>query len=264
MRTQMIGCGAMVLLASLLTSENSTAQGQWQHTLGVDYSTGDYGGDPVDTDILYVPYSLEYETERWEVKATIPWVEIEGPGTVIGAGEGGVVIGDPSEAALTERTESGLGDIWLGATYKVPGSSSRLFYLDLTGKVKLSTADEKKGLGTGEEDYTLQADIFQTYGKVTPFATAAYKIKGDPPGFELKDVVYLSGGLDFEVTEQSHIGASLDFQEATTSTSDERLEFVAYLNQDLNSRWAYTLYGYKGLEDGSPDYGGGLQLIYTP
>lgn len=262
MRTTHKQLGLALLLAAF-SATASADEGQWAFSTGIDYSNGDYGGDPVDTDITFIPFTTSYQTGQWKFKATIPWVRIIGPGTVVGAGDGGVVVS--SGSGLTSRTnESGLGDIWLSATYETQFIPPELFYLDLTGKIKLPTADEDKGLGTGETDYTLQADIFKPLGQFTPFATVAYKIKGDPSGVNLDNVFYLSGGTDFRVSDTSNIGASLDYQEASTSSSDDALDVFAYLNQKVNRNWSYTFYGYKGLEDGSPDYGLGLQTTYKP
>ena len=40
----------------------------------------------------------------------------------------------------------------------VPLVHANPLLIDLTGKVKFGTADENKGLGTGENDYAVQAD----------------------------------------------------------------------------------------------------------
>lgn len=254
--------GSCTVILSLAMSTSVCAeQGQWKYTTGFDYSSGDYGGDPVDTEITYLPFIAAYSAGQWEFKATVPWLQIKGGGTVVGGGDGGVVIG---QGANTTTTESGLGDIWLGATYSVKNTIGDDVFLDLGAKVKLPTADEDKGLGTGETDYTLQADLFKAMGKITPFATLAYKIKNDPPGLTLDNVIYLSGGADYKLSELRHIGASLDYQEAASSNSDDALELFGYVSQKINNSWSTTLYGYLGLMDGSPDYGIGLQLSYKP
>lgn len=250
-----------VLAALLFSVAVSAADGNWKYTTGIDFSSGDYGGDPVDTEITYLPFVAAYTTGQWQFKATVPWVQIKGGGTVVGGGDGGVVIGD---GAATETTESGLGDIWLGATYSFDDTIGDDIYLDLGAKVKVPTADEDKGLGTGETDYTFQADLFKAMGQLTPFATVAYKIKGDSPGLDLDNVIYLSGGADYRLSDTRHVGASLDYQEAASSRSDDALELFGYLSQKLDQSWSVTIYGYKGLQDGSPDYGVGVQVSYTP
>jgi len=262
-------------IVALIFSGSSLAQnGQWEFSTGSDFSSGDYGGDPVDTEITYIPFTTSYQSGLWTFQAAVPWVQIDGAGTVLGAGDGGVVIGNPrqnpgggpggGEEDFSATTESGLGDIWLSATYAVDAIPSDLFYLDLGAKVKLPTADDDKGLGTGKTDFTIQADFFKPVGNETPFLTLAYKSKGEPSDFELDDAMYVSVGSDIGVSPNTHVGLSVDFQESAVSGSDDSLELFGYINQSLSSNWSFMLYGYSGLEDGSPDYGIGFQLSYSP
>lgn len=281
----------LTLMATVLAASSVSAEGTWKYSSGFDYSRGDYGGDPVDTKISAVPFTVSYKTTNWTFKGSTSWLEIEGDGRVIGGGDGGIVLGneergnannngrgngnsggnssgntgeDPVETQPVSSTESGMGDVWLSATYAVPPLPSELGYLDLTGKIKLPTADEEDGLGTGETDYTLQADYFKPLGKFTPYATLAYKIKGDPSGVDLKNVFYTSVGSGYRVSEDANVGLSLDFQQAATTYGDDSLELFGYWTQKLNSQWSATVYAYLGLADGSPDQGLGLQLSFRP
>jgi len=259
---------ATILSLSVITPGISQENG-WRFSTGTDFSSGDYGGDTSDTDITYVPVVASYRSGLWNWQATVPWVQIEGTGTVVGAGDGGVVVRNPRrDRPVPEETvvtsESGLGDIWLSGSVGVAAIPGDLFYLDLGAKVKLPTADEDKGLGTGEVDYTLQADFFKPLGNMTPFLTLAYKMRGEPTGVELDDSLYVSVGSDFRVGDTSNLGLSLDIQEAANSQSEDVLELFGYLNQELSSNWALILYGYSGLKDGSPDYGLGFQVTYNP
>jgi hypothetical protein len=228
-------------------------EGEWRLGTGIDYSTGDYGDDSA-TDILFLPTTLSYKRGAWGAKVTVPWLDMKGPGSVVGGGDGGVETGgdEPIDA-------SGLGDIWTGVSYAVESVPAEWFYLDVVGKVKFPTADEDKGLGTGEFDYTLQFDFFKPLGKFSPMATAAYKIKGDPSGVDLDNVIYLSLGGDYRINKAVNFGASVDFQEASTSSADNALEIFSYVGLKATEDTLLTLYAYAGLSDGSPDAGGGIQ-----
>lgn len=232
--------------------------GIWSFGTGIDYSTGDYG-DTDDTNILFIPSSISYKQGLWAAKITVPWLEIEGPGSVIGGGDGGTVINNG-----TERIDaSGLGDVWAELSYSLESFPSHLGNIDLIGKVKFPTADEKKGLGTGEFDYTLQVDYFKAVGKLTPLATIAYKIKGDPEGSTLDNVFFLSAGADYRLNETINFGATLDYQEASSSGSEHSLELFNYLGYRTSDSSLLTFYTYTGFTDGSPDFGGGIQWKYT-
>ena len=94
-------------------------------------------------------------------------------------------------------------------------------------------------------------------------ATVAYKIKGDPDDYELDNVFYLSLGGDYRINEAANFGATIDFQEASTDSSDNALEVFSYLGYRFSEKCLLNVYGYAGLTDGSPDVGGGVQVNFT-
>lgn len=247
------------LMLGLAVSNTSFADTneEWKISFGTDFSSGSYD-DPVDTDITYLPVSISRKSGPWTAKVSAAWLEIDGPGTVVGGGDGGVVIGS---GGMTTRSESGFGDIWASLGYELQSFPQEYGYLDLVAKVKLPTADEDKQLGTGEVDYTLQADWAYSMGRLTPLVSLAYKIKGDPGGYKLDNVFYLSTGADWKLSDDTHIGASLDFQQSATN-ADDSLELFTYLNYRLSNDWKVTPYVYIGLSDGSPDQGMGVQMMH--
>ena len=60
-----------------------------------------------------------------------------------------------------------------------------------------------------------------------------------------------------------NFGATLDFQEASTDTSDDALEVFSYLGYRPSKDCLLNFYGYAGLSDGSPDLGGGVQVKFN-
>ncbi|AOS97856.1 hypothetical protein AUP74_02456 [Microbulbifer aggregans] len=261
-----------IVVAGVSVSSGALAS-EWKYTLGTDISSGDYG-DSAETEIVSTPFTASYSpSDKWTFKASMPFVQIEGPGGVVPGGDGGVVVGRGNGNGLgnggqqTQETEiyseSGLGDLWLTGTYSLEPVAERWFF-DLSAKYKVPTADEEKGLGTGEADYSLQAEVFTVAGNFTPFATVARKFKGDLPESEIKDVWYMSVGSGYTLTENNSVGLSLDYQQATTDTSDPSTELFGYFNHKLNNQWSAMAYAYMGLADGSPDQGFGFQLSYRP
>lgn len=75
--------------------------------------------------------------------------------------------------------------------------ADRCFYVDVTAKVKLCTADEEKGLGTGEMDYALPGEWYKNFEHVGLFGAIGYEVYGDPPGTELDNAVFASIGADY-------------------------------------------------------------------
>jgi hypothetical protein len=90
--------------------------------------------------------------------------------------------------------------------------------------VKFPTADEDKGLGTGEFDYIGQLDLAKTFGRFTPLATVGYKVKTDAPGLELDNVWFASGGTAYQFDDIWSGGLTLDYQEASTDSAEDALE----------------------------------------
>jgi hypothetical protein len=232
---------------------------EWSLSSGAEYTSGAYG-DTVDTNIFYVPVSLKYENEAFQFKVTVPYLNIDSGGSVIGGVDGGVII-IPGGTAFSE---GGLGDITASATLNVyPDSGSELPYLELTAKVKAPTADEDKGLGTGEIDVTAQADIFKAFGNITPFATIGYKLRGDPDGIDLDNSVLGSVGLSIKSSDSLSFGAVYDYQGSATPLSDDISEFSPFVVVKPSQDVSVNIYGVFGLSDGSPDTGGGVQVKKT-
>lgn len=222
---------------------------------GVDYSTGKYGGS-VATDILYVPLFAKYESEPWLFKLTVPWLQITAPqGTVI-------VDGQPlSPTGSGKRTRNaGMGDVTAAAGRTVLDLASQRLIVDLVGKIKFPTADKDKGLGTGEYDYALQADVVKAIEKVSLFGTAGYRWVGSSQEFPLHNVWYGSIGASGKVLADTSVGLAYDYRQAASDGSDAQSEISVFLTQRLGSRFKAQLYGVAGLSDGSPDWGTGLML----
>ncbi len=256
-----------LLATTLLAIGTLTAQpgmaledGQFKISSGFDYSSGDYG-NTIDTEIWYVPLTVKYDAFPWVMKVTVPWLQITGPGGVVGGGDSVVVL---NNAALTETTESGLGDVVAAVTYSMDPISDGWPLLDFTAKVKLPTADEDKGLGTGETDYTLQLDAAKSYGRLTPLATLGYKFKGDPAGVKLDNVIFASAGAAYKINNTVSAGASLDYQEASTDSSEDAVEVFGYVAWKITPRWTLNTYVVAGFTDGSPNEEIGMQFSFRP
>src|SRR5882672_6521935 len=150
------------------------ADGEFSAGAGVNYSTGKYGTSS-ETKILSIPFSARYETDPWTFKLTVPYLSITSPANVI-PGVGRIdSSGRPKRRTFTgTTTQSGLGDTVASATYNAYYNAAAERGLDLTGRVKLPTADADKGLGTGSTDESVQVDVYQTFDRLTLFADVGY------------------------------------------------------------------------------------------
>jgi hypothetical protein len=239
---------ATVLSLGLLRAE----AGDFKAGVGVDYTSGDYGGAETINQ-TYVPFKLAYRTDRLGLRVTAPYVAVSGPGTVLDSS--GELIPGPDES------RSGLGDIILGATlYDVVRIDSARLFVDLGVKMKLGTASETDGLGTGESDYSFQADVLKELDRFSLFATAGYKWRGDPVGVDLRNVPFGTIGGDYRLEHAARVGLMFDYRPSALAGGDPLREATAYLS--FTPRVGMTMQPYLvgGLSDSSPDWGGGLNI----
>jgi Putative MetA-pathway of phenol degradation len=236
-------CAGTLLALSAQAQESPLTLGA-----GFHYSSGDYGTSST-TDIASLAATAKYDAGPWTYRATVPYIKIDGANAVI-PGVGRVRDGGGS------RTESGLGDIVLGATYAA--YNDRRLGVDLTGKVKLATADEDKGLGTGEHDLIFLLDLYQTFNRVTGFGGVGYHILGDAPGLPLDNVWSMNLGFSYKVDERDSAGVSFDARQRVSSDASPQRELTGFFVRQLDRLWKAQLYALIGLADGSPDWGFGL------
>ena len=115
---------------------------------GVEYTSGSFGGTE-DIDDLYVPVTASVDVGRLNFRLTVPYLSVRAPTEITETGEDG----QPVAGSGPRVTESGLGDVIAGVTlYDVIDNRDLDLVVDVTGTVKFGTADENKGLGTGEMD----------------------------------------------------------------------------------------------------------------
>ena len=250
-----------LVAAALLMAASRAALGEGL-TLGagVEYTSGKYGS-PEKTDTLFVPFYGKYETGPWTLRLTVPWLQITGPGNVVGVGGDRIVL--PGGAG-PRRTESGLGDITASAFYNVISERTAPIGVDLGAKVKFGTADENKGLGTGQNDYSVQADLFKPLGgKFSAFGSLGYRWYGDPPGVTLRDVWYFSIGGSYRATDTLSAGLAYDYRPSITPTGGEISELTLFFSQRVSREMRLQPYLVVGFGKASPDYGAGIQASYA-
>ncbi len=258
---------ALPALAVDVTPPRRDEPGVFGVSVGAEYSSGDYGTSS-DTDIWYFPFSLRYERNDWFFRLTVPYLVVSGPGNVVikgGSGMGshqpGMGAGGGSAPTAASRTESGLGDIIGTVSYTLQRAAGGRPAVDLTGKVYLGTASEIKGLGTGENDYAVQLDIAQDVGGVTLFGSGGYRITGDPPGTDYRDVLYGTAGVERGFAANT-LGAALDVQQAIVPSGDALAQLTGYLTVRPANSTKLTAYLLLGLSDAAPDLGVGLTYTW--
>lgn len=238
--------------ASMASAAHAQAEGpDLSITTGVDYSSGDYGTG-IDTNILVVPVSARVSTGDLRFSASIPYIRIDGAGSIVG-GDGGPIVVDPDTPS---SKRSGIGDLTLGMNYAIPEDRIGLG-IDFGARLKLPTA--KDGLGTGKTDVSFSGELSRTFGTITPFVQAGYRIMGDPEGVDLDNVLFGSAGASVSLG-RSVVLASYDYRQATTDLVEDSQEVFGAVSTPLSKALNLTFYGSAGLSDGAPDYGIGAMV----
>jgi Putative MetA-pathway of phenol degradation len=156
------------------------------------YFNGDFGTG-IDTSVTYLPLVLVVSSDRQEFRLTVPYLSIHTSepvtylnGEVIGAAPGG------------STSEAGLGDVVLqDELFLLQGTAHRPWVSAIL-RVKLPTADDTKGLGSGKTDYGAGAGILQPLGtRWTLIGAWQYVVRGDPPGIDFRDTSWLTAGVQW-------------------------------------------------------------------
>jgi len=245
------------------------AESDFKLSTGYDYSSGKYG-QAVTTEIETLAITMNYLRGPWSLKLTAPAIRVTGNGTVIPGANGptsfnsfsdGFFGGGSGGGASTTQTvtSSGLGDLTASVGYAYFPASGNFY--EVTARVKFGTADVDKGLGTGENDYTLQFDAVFSNDVVSPFFTLGYAITGDSSLYTYKNVPYAALGLMFKTGASSSFGVGYDYRQATVDGSDDLQQANVFFNWSSSRQWSTTLSALAGFTDSSPDYGVGL--IFT-
>nr|WP_070959854.1 hypothetical protein [Hyphomonas sp. Mor2] len=228
---------------------------------GAEFTTGDYGGG-ADTDVFYAPIALGLDGDDWSLRASIPYLELSGPGVFLG--EDLPLVRDiAAPVRMANEDVSGFGDLSLRITKTTRLDSEGKWELDLTGRVKLPTADEADGLGTGETDYSASADLIRNLGAWSWFAGVGYRVNGDPDGRDLNDIAFGSLGAVRYTQTGSSWGFAYDYSQAASDGVDDAHELSTWLSFGLTKDVRVQLYGLTGLSDGGPDYGGGARMVLS-
>lgn len=222
---------------------------------GVEVSNGSYGGTD-DIEDVYLPIRISTTGDRLGISMTIPYLRVTAPvGTIVDPD------GQPVPGSGKLATRSGLGDVIASLTvYDLYRNASREFALDLTGSVKLATADADQGLGTGENDLSVYVDVYQWLDTSTLFGSVGYRWRGEPAGVTYDDVVLGSVGGAWPAGEKSLLGIIFDYRTSALADADDIREITGFGSVRIGNHWYLEFYACTGFTDSSPDWGAGVSV----
>lgn len=247
----------LFLAFGLFTTSSGHAEGNLTFSTGLDYSYGKYG-EKARTETFYLPLSAKYEVSDWTFRATVPYVETTGPATVSGSGADRVAL--DTGRGSRQRT-SGLGDVVLGVAWTALEYQGWL--LDIGTKAKLATANKDEGLGTGKNDYSIQTDLYRSWGALTLFGTLGYKKMGDPEGIDLRNPLFASLGSSYKASSMTSLGVSCDFRQSVRDGGEPLRELTGFMSRRLDRDWKLQAYLVAGYSSASPEFGAGMLVSYA-
>ncbi len=263
----------------------------WQVSFSPTYSSGKYGTDTT-TDIAYLPLSIRRLFDDGDITFTIPYICISSTGAVTllsgvpnrvsssgssgsgssgsgssggsgsgsGSGNSGPGRGSddksPGNVAPTASTDCGIGDLILRGRYYLVDERDWIPTIAVTGRIKFPTADENRGLGTGEFDEGFGVEVSKTLvGNWLGFVDVGYTFIGDPPGVDLRNQWYYDFGVGYNATKNLLLSAYYEEYRALIPNLSNPRDLLFALNYKATSALRFNASLLVGLSDGAPDYG---------
>lgn len=226
---------AILLIVIMAISNVSADTGRRYLDLGAGFKTGDFG-TATKSNLYYFSPSIGFVAQKYDVSVTVPYLALT------------------NKTLGQSQTENGVGDIILHAGSILIADSANNFSLNGALAMKLPTADEAVGLGTGEADYGASLGLNQRIKNIKLSLTGGYIKIGDPIGIDYNDI-YLYGVEVSKEFDKTNIIVSYDGRKSiiadTSSPQELSLGFFHIMNENYVIRGS----AFKGLNNNSPDLG---------
>ncbi len=190
-----------------------------------------------------------------------------------GKGPGGGGSASGSDAALQEvapldygfaddHTARGMGDATLSAAWSFQDVGGTRLYVDVTGRVRLPTGDESRGLGRGTTDYATLAELGWDGSRGGLFVLGGRQYLESTPTLRRRDTWQSSVGGWINLWQRSLVGLQGNWREASTAAGTAARSVDVFLNLGVAAGWRIDVSGSAGLSRTSPDYAIGLGLTW--
>jgi hypothetical protein len=272
-------CLTLFVLFLILFLKTSDAAGQ-EYRFGIglqpSFESGDYGLED-DTDLFYLPLILNfYPSERLRGTILLPWVRQSSDQVIsVGGTYSPVSPGNQqsrrgrnspsspmmSNEPITSESQSGLGDIVVRGGFDILIEDDRRPALIVEGIIKLPTASESKGMGTGELDGGMTLELGRTIHRSYIYARFGFLIIGEPSGADFDNPYLYEGGVGFQVNSKLYFNLSLEGRTSIDDWVDDPLEAVWSGHYRLRNHLSLSAFLAIGLTDGSPDAALGMGLL---
>ncbi len=216
-----------------------------------------------------VPIGLSRATDDFIFEVFVPYIRRTAPSGKIASSHHHESRED-SAAAAPVVTNEGLGDITASLQFALLNGESAPTSLYAKGEVKLATADVKRGLGTGANDYSIEFIARHSAGSYKGEASVGYANLGSPGEVKINDVkrtlyfrnIYfgsLSGA--YQVSENLDAGMKLEVAQASYGNGPQQRDLSATMEYRLSSKRSLRAELLKSLTPGLSLYGFSTALL---
>lgn len=232
---------ALWLLFILTPHVVTAADGRTYIGLDGGYKTGDFGTS-TRSDLYYLAPVFGYVSPTYGFSLTAPYLRLT------------------DKTGTQSTTETGIGDVVLrGNMVFIPEGKGGLSF-DGVLAMKLPTADETKGLGTGETDYGLSFGLHKRLEEIKFSFMAGYIKIGNPPSFNYDDI-YLYGVGVSRVFGRTNLYTSFEGRSSVIPGAKNPQELNFGFFHVLSSQYSLKGNVFFGLNDGGPNLGYTVGLV---
>jgi hypothetical protein len=267
--------------------QRPSTERNWQIGMTPSYSNGNFGTGTT-SEFVYVPVSIRRLFRDGDVSVVIPFVSVtsNGSATLVGGQptptlpgrclkESGTVVDTDKPECLAllnagqgvtagqKVTNSGLGDIILRGRYYAVEEKEYVPLIALTTRIKIPTASESKGLGTGALDHGYGVELSKMLGdKWITFLDGGYNFIGDPEGRELQNQYWFDVGGGHYLTKSFLVSVYYEEYRSLVSDRVNIRDFFFAFNYKASDAWRFNGGVTAGVSNSAPDYGVSLGTSY--
>ncbi|MEK6544046.1 MAG: transporter [Elusimicrobiota bacterium] len=249
------------VIAAPLAKRQTAPAKPWKFFPMFEFSSGELDGSDRNN-LVYLPVSLKRLLPSADVSVTASYVSLEttGEATVVDGVMQQIYKGSSGTKA---QSHSGLGDIEVLGRYYIVSQFDAVPTIDTYAKLKLPTADEKEGLGTGEFDLGFGFELSRWFAdKYVVSLDWGYLVVGDPDNIKLNNQAVFDLGFGVNLEKQTLVSLFYKERTALVDGMDNPRDLQLKLNRRIDADKRFLAGFDIGLSDGSPDLGGYVGMSF--
>jgi hypothetical protein len=237
--------------------------------IGFEVSHGDYGVS-ADATLVSLPLSVFLNpVNKLDITLEVPllYLSSKSDSGVVVTNSGGVGRGRGANRSRTATgattvQESGVGDINMTTGWTLLQDGERTPKVRPTFYLKIPSGDLDRGLGTGTVETGPGLSVSKWLGNVQLFGEGAYIFQNSKSDYPGRNYVSYLVGTGIQVTERLFVSALAKGSSPRSEGAEAQAEGRLKLNFMHSRRISWEIYGSAGFTDASPDFGGGMMMIY--